>query len=147
MGKAMFKVLGRGPWGRTVLRAMLWALTLAGLSGCMLISGEATTIDQQGRAGNLSTQFVSAEGSEERTFQASEVNGQLQVIAIVAVESGDLSIDLLDPSGSVVFSVAARPGAQITRSGLVPTDATGKLRYRVVTRGVRNGNYQLLFQP
>lgn len=147
MGKLRCWGLGVRFWVGAPLRATLWALMLAGLSGCMLISGEATTIDQQGGAGNLSTQFVSAEGSEERTFQASEVNGQLQVIAIVAVESGDLSIELLDPSGSVVFSVAARPGAQITRSGVVPTDATGKLRYRVVTRGVRNGNYQLLFQP
>lgn len=147
MGKASFWVLGLRSWVRTVLRATLCTLILAVLSGCLLISGEASTIDQQGGAGNVSTQFVSAEGSEERTFQATEANGQLQVIAIVAVESGDLSIDLLDPSGSVVFTVAARPGAQITRSGLVPTDATGKLRYRVAARGVRNGNYQLLFQP
>jgi hypothetical protein len=113
----------------------------------MLISGEATTIDLQGGAGNISTQFVSAEGGEDRTVQAAEASAELQVIAIVAVESGDLSIDLLDPSGSVVFTVAARPGSQITRSGLVPTDETGLLRYRVAARGARNGSYQLLFQP
>lgn len=117
------------------------------LSGCLLMSGETTTIDLQEGAGNVSTRFVSAEGTDLRNHQVAAAGVELQVIAIVAVESGDLALDLLDPSGSVVFSVAARPGAQITRSGLVPADEQGRLRYRVTARGARDGNYQLFFQP
>jgi hypothetical protein len=117
------------------------------LSGCLLASGEALMIDLQGGAGNLSAEFVSAEGLEERFLQATEGASELQVIVIASVETGDLGIDLLQPNGSVVFSVVARPGTQVTRSGIVPTDSQGRLRYRLNAFGARGGAYQILFQP
>jgi hypothetical protein len=117
------------------------------LSGCLLISGERTTIDLLDGTGNVSTLFVSAEGSEERAVQVGTGADELQVIAIIGIESGDLQIDLLQPDGSVAFAVAGRPDAQITRSSLVRSDDTGQVRYRVLARGARNGEYQIFFQP
>lgn len=128
--------------------AMLLVVLLAPLlAGCLLVSGEQTTIDLQAGTGNLSTTFVSAEGSEERTVQVSDGPTELQAIAIIAVESGDLQIDLLQPDGSVAFAVASRPDAQVTRSSRVRSDEQGLVRYRVSARGARNGAYQLFFQP
>lgn len=130
-----------------VVRFVLGLLLLGLLSGCMLISGEETTLDLQNGSGNLSSAFVSAEGGEERTVQVAEGPGELQVIAIVAVESGDLQLELLQPDGAVAFVVAGRPDAQVTRSSLVRADDTGQVHYRVSARGARNGSYQLFFQP
>jgi hypothetical protein len=127
--------------------ARIYLIPILALSGCLMASGEALTIDQQGGAGNLSAEFVSAEGLEERFLQATEGSSELQVIVIASVETGDLGIDLLNPNGSVVFSVVARPGTQVTRSGLVPTDNQGRLRYRLNAFGARGGAYQILFQP
>ncbi len=112
----------------------------------MLISGEASVADTQGNGGNISTSFVSAEGQEERTFSVADGPVTVQVIAIVAVESGDLQLDILQPDGALVFSIAGRPDNQITRSGQVQADEQGQVRYRVVARGARNGSYQLFFQ-
>jgi hypothetical protein len=113
----------------------------------MLVSGEATTIDLAGGVGNLSSTFVSAEGSEERTVQVSDGPAELQVIAIVAIESGDLELELLQPDGAQAFAVAGRPDTQVTRSSVVRSDAAGMVRYRISARGARNGGYQLFFQP
>lgn len=133
---------------RQPLAALLAALFLIPLlAGCLLISGEQTTIDLQVGAGNLSTTFVSAEGSEERTVQVSDGPSEIQVIALIAVESGDLQIDLLQPDGALAFAVAGRPDAQVTRSSQVRSDDSGRVRYRVTARGARNGAYQLFFQP
>jgi hypothetical protein len=133
---------------RRTLLTLLASLALAPLlTGCLLISGEQTTIDLQAGIGNLNTTFVSAEGSEVRTVQVADGPVALQVIAIVAVESGDLQIDLLQPDGAVAFAVAGRPDSQVTRSSQVRTDETGQVSYRVVARGARNGAYQLFFQP
>jgi hypothetical protein len=42
--------------------------------------------------------------------------------------------------------VQSRPDEQITRRGDVLTDEQGRLHYRVIARGARNGAYQLLYQ-
>lgn len=136
-----------GGRGRGWPRLLLIALLVPALAGCALMSGEETTIDLQGGTGNLSTAFVGAEGSEERTVQVSDGPAELQVIAILSVASGDLQIDLVQPDGALAFAVAARPDAQVTRSGLVRTDEAGQIRYRVSARGARDGAFQLFFQP
>ncbi|MEI7770154.1 MAG: hypothetical protein WCI67_09215 [Chloroflexales bacterium] len=133
---------------RPPLRALLAALLLAPLlNGCLLLSGEQTTIDLLAGAGNLSTTFVSAEGGEERTVQVGKGSAELQAIAVVSLESGDLQIELLQPDGSVAFAIAGRPDTQMTRSGPVRGDASGTVRYRVSARGAHNGSFQIFFQP
>jgi hypothetical protein len=133
---------------RRSLRALLSALLLAPLlSGCLLVSGEQTTIDHLAGAGNVSTTFVSAEGGEQRTAQVSDHAAELQAIAIISLDTGDLQIDVLQPDGSVAFAIAGRPDAQVTRSSPVRSDASGVVRYRVSARGARNGAYQIFFQP
>ncbi len=127
-------------------RHLLACLLLAALlSGCMLISGEQASSDVQTGSGNLSRSFVSAEGTQEQTIATGYV-GTLSVIAIVSVHQGDLRVEVMDPDGSVVLSVQGRSNEQITRSGNVPTDAEGRLRYRVTATGARDGAYQILFQ-
>lgn len=128
-------------------RAALCLLLAGALSGCLLISGEATTVDLQAGSGNLLTTFVGAEGREERTVEVGSPGAEVQVIAIVGVESGDLELAVVAPDGSVAFAVAARPDAQVTRSGSVLADETGSVRYTVSARGARNGSYQLFVQP
>ncbi|EFO79802.1 hypothetical protein OSCT_2319 [Oscillochloris trichoides DG-6] len=117
------------------------------LSGCLLLSGEETSIDLVDQSGILSTTFVSGEGSEERTLRVSEGPTTLQVIVIVGVESGDLQIEILQPDGAVVFALAAQPDSQLTRSSWVRSDDQGQIRYRVTARGARNGSYQIFVQP
>lgn len=116
------------------------------LSGCLLVSGERSSVDNQEFSGNLSSDFVSAEGSTVRDLRVAESPVDVQVIVIVAVESGDLQIDVLDAEGSVVFSVAGEPAQQVTRSSVVRADERGNIRYRVVAQGARNGSYQILYQ-
>lgn len=116
------------------------------LSGCMLISGERTAQDAQSAGGNVTTTFVSAEGSEQRSFAIGGPAREVQVIGIVAVDSGDLTVELLAPDGSVAFAIGSRPGEPVTRSGNVSLDDQGRLSYRVRATGARNGSFQLLYQ-
>lgn len=116
------------------------------LSGCLLVSGERSSTDRESGSGNLSASFVSAEGVELRTLQVADGPADVQVIAIVEVESGDLQLDVFDARGSLAFSVASKPASQITRSGVVPADAQGQISYRISARSARYGSYQLLFQ-
>jgi hypothetical protein len=134
------------PW-RAALRALGLGLAMLTLSGCLLVSGEATTIDLQEGAGNLLTSFVGAEGRTERVVDLGVPEAEVRVIAILGVESGDLELALIQPDGTVAFVVAARPDAEVTRSGAVRADAAGQVRYRLSARGARNGSLQLFVQP
>ncbi|NJN17714.1 MAG: hypothetical protein HC822_16285 [Oscillochloris sp.] len=129
------------------MRCLMALFVVPLLAGCMLVSGERTTIDLQDGVGNISTVFVGAEGQEVRLAPVTAGPAEVQVIAILGVESGDLQIELLQPDGGVVFAVAARPDVQVTRSGAVRTNEQGEVRYRITARSARNGNFQLLFQP
>lgn len=115
------------------------------LSNCMLASGELTSIDTPQDAGNVSTSFVSAEGSDTRSITTSAA-GKLNVITIVSADQGVLTIELLDSSGAVVYAVSSRPQTPVTKSGDVSTDVQGRLRYRVRATGARNGSFQILYQ-
>ena len=125
--------------------AVFFVLCALFLSSCLLVSGGATSTDTQAAAGNVSASFVSAEGQDERTLDVGE-QSQLAVIAIVSVAQGELRVDILDPNGSVVLSVQGRPNEQVTKSGMVQTNANGELRYRVTAQSARNGSYQVLYQ-
>lgn len=129
--------------------AMGLLLALLGLicSGCMLMSGQETTIDVADGTGNVLTRFVSAEGGEEALIDVGLPAAEVQVIAIVGVDSGDLELTLLQPDGAAAFTVASRPDTEVTRSGGVRTDEEGRLRYRVSARGARDGSYQIFVQP
>ncbi len=134
------------PEGRSVLKwLLLLAVTLL-LAGCLQISGEATTIDLGPDGGNVSTSFVGAEGSAERTLALDRPGVAAQVIVMVEVRSGDLEVSLLQPDGAVAFVTASRPGAQVTRSGVVRADEAGRIRYRVSARGARDGAFQVFVQ-
>lgn len=115
------------------------------LSGCMLISGELTSADTPVVGGNVSTSFVSAEGGETRTLETGQA-GDLNVITIVTANQGALTVELLDPNGSVVYAITSRPQEPVTKSGIVPTDTQGRLRYRLNAVGARNGSLQILYQ-
>ncbi|PDW04633.1 hypothetical protein [Candidatus Viridilinea mediisalina] len=131
-----------------MLRAlMLITLMLFSLTGCLLVSGEATALDVQEGAGNLLTRFVGAEGRGERSIALGLPATAVHVIAIVGVESGDLELSFVEPDGAVAFVVAAHPGVEVTHSGVVYTDEAGMLRYRLNAYGARNGNIQLFVQP
>lgn len=136
--------------GNLPVRTLLtWLLSLGAallLTGCLQISGETTTIDLGPDGGNVSTSFVGAEGSEERVVALDRPGVAAQVIVMVEVRSGDLEVSLLQPDGAVAFVTASRPGAQVTRSGVVRTDAAGRIRYRVSARGARDGAFQLFVQ-
>jgi hypothetical protein len=137
----------RGPRRRPLLQLLAAALAACALSGCLLISGEATTLDVVDGGGNVLTSFVSAEGSEERTLDTGAPGAELQVIAVVEVKTGDLELAVLQPDGSVAFAVSARPATQITRSGAIRADDQGRVRYRVRAQGARDGTYQIFVQP
>ena len=135
-----------GVWRQGGLACLLFSAVVA-LSGCLLISGESTTIDLLEGGGNVLTTFVSAEGDEERVLEVGTPGAEVQVIAVVEVEAGDLELALLQPDGALAFALAARPATQVTRSGSVRADAEGRVRYRVRAEGARDGSYQLFVQP
>jgi hypothetical protein len=124
---------------------MICCLALA-LSGCLLTSGERLSADTLADGGNISTSFIGAEGSSERSAETGAPGAKLNAIVIVQAERGGLRVELLNADGNVAFSVQSRPDEQVTRRGDVTTDAQGRLRYRVVAQGVRNGGYQVLYQ-
>lgn len=132
-------------------RRLIATLCLIGcavlLAGCLLISGEQTTVSLQGSAANILTTFVSAEGSDEYRVPALPANTEAQAIVMLAVESGDVQIDLIQPDGAVSFVLASRPGAQVTRSGPIRSDDQGQIRYRITARNARNGEIQIFLLP
>lgn len=132
---------------KRLARALLFALAVAALSGCMLVSGEETTLDLFAGGGNVLTTFVSAEGGEVRSFETNTPGAEVQVIAVVEVNSGDLQLSLLQPDGGVAFAVSARPNVQVTRSGTVRADEEGRVRYRVAATAARDGSFQVFVQP
>ncbi len=121
-------------------------LFLVLLSGCLLVSGEQTSVDLQPGGGNLRVSFVSAEGQATRELKVAEDARLMRVIAIVEVEAGDLRLELLRPDGAVEFVAEGRPDSQVTRTSHIQTDEQGYIRYRVLAQAARNGSYQLLFQ-
>jgi hypothetical protein len=112
----------------------------------MLTSGERSSQDAGGAAGNRATSFVSAEGDELRTIDVGEPGVPLRVIVIVEAEQGQLQVDVLDADGSVALSAQSRPDEQVTRSGGISANDSGALSYRVSARGARGGGYQILYQ-
>jgi hypothetical protein len=128
------------------LLIVLCSLFSVFLTGCLLMSGEQRTTDAQATGGNFNTTFVSAEGVQEQTFQTGAPSVTLNVITWVRIQQGELRLELLDPNGAVVISIQGRPDEQITKVGEVPTDSEGNLRYRVITRGARNGGFEVLYQ-
>jgi hypothetical protein len=116
------------------------------LSGCLLTSGERPSMDALPDGGNVSSTFVGADGNAERTIETGANSAAMNAIMIVQAERGELRLELLNPDGNVAFSVQARPDEQVTRRGDVLTDEQGRLRYRVIAQGARNGGYQVLYQ-
>jgi hypothetical protein len=116
------------------------------LSSCLLTSGERPSMDALPDGGNASSTFVGAHGNGERTVETGANDTTMNAIVIVQADRGELRIELLNPDGNVAFSVQARPDEQVTRRGDVLTDEQGRLRYRVIAQGARNGGYQLLYQ-
>jgi hypothetical protein len=128
-----------GRWSLVVGLALL-------LTGCLLTSGERPSMDALPDGGNVSSTFVGANGNGERTVETGANGATMNAIVIVQAERGELRLELLNPDGNVAFSVQARPDEQVTRRGDVLTDAQGRLRYRVIAQGARNGGYQVLYQ-
>jgi hypothetical protein len=119
---------------------------LPALSGCLLIAGAQQSQDRAEDAGNVSVQFVSAEGTEVRQVAAANGSTRLDVTVFARAERGQLRIEVLDPQGSVEFAVEGTPEEQVNR-GTIPTDAAGVLRYRIRATGAQRGQFQILYQP
>lgn len=130
---------------RQVIRAAAALPAALALNGCVLMSGRRDSTDVQPASGNVSVSFVSAEGTSTETLETGQA-GELNVIVFVSAQQGILRVEMLDPQNAVVFAVQGRPDAPVTRSGTVPTDPSGIVRYRVFAQGARSGGYQLLYQ-
>ena len=131
---------------KKVLHFVLCCLFSVLASSCLLTSGERPSVDVLPDGGNVSTTFVGADGNGERTVETGANGVTMNAIVIVQAERGELRLELLNPDGNVAFSVQARPDEQVTRRGDVSTDEQGRLRYRVIAQGARNGGYQVLYQ-
>ncbi len=116
------------------------------LTGCLLMSGGQESADRAEDAGNVSVQFVSAEGTEVRQVAAADGSQRLDVTVFARAERGQLRIEVLDPQGSAAFVVEGTPEEQVNR-GTVPTDAAGMLRFRIRATGAQRGQFQILYQP
>jgi hypothetical protein len=132
---------------RRSIYVILALLSLLSLSGCLLTSGGETVSDLRPDGGNISVQFVSADGEELRTLPTSNASSEVSVTVFVSAETGELRIDILNPDGAVAFSTQSRPGQGITRTGRAQTNANGELQYRIVARNARKGNYEVFYQP
>jgi hypothetical protein len=131
---------------RAIVRAVASVIGSAMLTSCMLVSGKRESLDARPEAGNTQVSFLSAEGDELGSIAVGPSFTTYEVIVIVALEQGELQIDVFDGSGVPAITLKARPDQQVTRSINVASDERGNLRYRVTTRGARNGNYQILYR-
>jgi len=116
------------------------------LTSCLLISGGQQSSDRAEDAGNVSVQFVSADGTEVRQVAAADAAANLLVTVFARVDRGQLRIEVLDPQGSAVVIVEGTPEEAVSR-GTVSTDGVGNLRFRIKATGAQRGGFQLLFQP
>jgi hypothetical protein len=129
-----------------LLPIALIALCAVFTTGCMLSSGRQTSTDARPEAGNTSSSFISAEGEELSSVRVGPAFQTYEVIAIVAVEQGELQLEIYDASGAPALSIQGRPEQQVTRSGRLASDEQGNLRFRVTARSARNGGYQILYR-
>ena len=127
-------------------RLLLLVLLSPALSGCLLMSGARQSADRPGEAGNVSVEFVSAEGTEVRQVQAADAATELLVTVFAHAERGQLRIEVMDPQGSVALAIEGTPEERVGRA-TVPTDAQGMLRFRIRATGAKRGGIQLLYQP
>ena len=131
---------------RSLRRLFVVVCCVPVLAGCLLMSGAQQSADRAEDAGNVSVQFVSAEGTEERTVTAADGETTLLVTVFARSEQGQLRIEVLDPQGSATLVIEGTPEEQVARA-TVATDANGVLRYRVRATGARRGSFQILYQP
>ena len=129
----------------TIRLTLIGALALL-LPACMLVSGDRLSADVRPASGNVTRTFLGAEGSEEQAVSIGGGAATLQTIVILELQQGEMRLEMLNAGGSVAFAVQSRPGDQVSRAGAVRLDETGTLRYRVITRGARDGGYQILYQ-
>lgn len=133
-------------WFAPMRMALIGILASLFASACMLVSGDRLSADVRPDAGNVTRAFLGAEGSEEYALPIGGGAATLRTIVILEVQQGEMRLEMLNPGGSVAFAVQSRPGDQVSRVGAVRLDETGMLRYRVITRGARDGAYQILYQ-
>lgn len=131
---------------RLTWRLLVSILCVPMLAGCLLASGAQGSDDRAGDAGNVSLQFVSAEGTEVRQVTAADGATNLLVTVFARAEQGQLRIEVLDPQGSATLVIEGTPEEQVARA-TVATDENGVLRYRIRATGARHGGYQILYQP
>ncbi len=137
---------GRVIGGAALIRMLCVVLVLPWLTGCLLISGGQQSTDRVIDAGNVTVQFVSAEGTETRQVQAADGASELDVTVYARAERGQLRIEVLDPQNSVRLVVEGTPEERVSRT-TVQTDAEGMLRFRIIATGAQRGGFQLLYQP
>lgn len=134
-------------WFSSTIRVtLIGLLAMLLLPGCMLVSGDRLSADVRPDLGNVTRTFLGAEGTEEYAIPVGDGAAMLRTIVILELQQGEMRLDMLNAGGSVAFTVQSRPGDQVSRTGVVRLDETGTLRYRIVTRGARDGRYQILYQ-
>ena len=131
---------------RGIARALFTLALIPLLTNCLLIAGGEQSADRAADAGNVSVQFVSADGTEVRQVSAADTTTRLLVTVFARVERGQLRIEVLDPQGSAIIVLEGTPEEVVMR-GVGPTDAAGNLHFRVKATGAQRGGFQLLFQP
>lgn len=110
------------------------------------MSGTQQSADRAEDGGNVTVQFVSAEGTEVRQVVAANAAAHLDVTVFARADRGQLRIEVLDPQGSAALVVEGMPDEQVGRA-TVATDARGMLRFRIRATGAQHGGFQLLYQP
>jgi hypothetical protein len=131
---------------RRCAQILLALLAAPLLTGCLLIAGGQQSADRADDAGNVSVQFVSAEGTEIRQVAAADSSSRLLVTVFARADRGQLRIEVLDPQGSAAIVLEGQPEEQVAR-GVVETDPSGNLRFRIKATGAQHGGFQLLYQP
>lgn len=134
-------------WFSSTIRVtLIGLLAMLLLPACMLVSGDRLSADVRPDSGNVTRTFLGAEGTEEYAIPVGDSAAMLRTIVILELQQGEMRLDMLNAGGSVAFTVQSRPGDQVSRTGAVRLDEAGTLRYRIVTRGARDGRYQILYQ-
>jgi hypothetical protein len=137
---------------RSIFATLASVAGAALLSGCavsngfLLASGWQVSTDLGTDAGNTRASFLGAEGEQLVTLPLSSGFTNYEIIAIIAVESGELQLEVYDGSGVPGITLQGRPSQQITRSAMLNTNERGELRYRIQARSARNGGFQILYR-
>jgi len=112
------------------------AMLILAMLACDTSGAQRTTRRSSGDSGHIEISIGKADESTTRRIEIDEdfFASDVELDVTIQVEAGAYHVEFLDESGDVAFTLDPRPGEPATGGGIVTTDMSGEISYRVVAR-------------